>query len=137
PQDRSDADAALPFEHGRRVTALDGVIELLRIGLDDDVVVGLLAVVNLWLRDLELSRNGDVLQEERGEPSRSDLVHRGHHNAVAVCELKSLVHPALCVRRQTARGKLTVAEHDLPALTVDDVPVDVDIEKVIQGANVL
>ena len=113
------------------------IVELLRARAHEHVVVPRLPVVDRRARDPGQScpRGGDVLQKELGEPLGADPVDRARHEPIAVRIGQVLVDEAPA--RQEAVGELTGRQHDLAVLTVDGVAIDVDVEELVVGADLL
>ncbi len=99
-----------------------------------------LTEINLRPRNGEIGRrtlHGHVAQQKQRQTFRSEAVHRIHGEAIAVRVNELFVDPIPAafgefIDVQFARGK-----HNLSQMPINDVPVDVDIRKVVVGANLL
>ncbi len=107
-------------------------------GLDEDVVLGHLPVVDLRAAHLELRRRGarrQVLHVEDRQSLLVDTIHRTDRESVAVREGEALVHPGAA--RQRFVVQLARREHGLAQLAIQPVAVVVHRDEVVVGADLL
>ena len=110
------------------------VVDLVPGRADDRVAVEVLADVDAGLVDGEgvvVGRDRDVTDHEVRTPLGGHGVGRGHGRPVAVGEGHPLALPGLL---GDARGaQLTGRDHHLGGLTVDLVPVHVEVVQAVEG----
>ena len=135
--ERADADAARSVVGREDVVLALRVVELLRLRLDEDVVVRQLAEVEARLghRQVDGGHRRQVADEQRRQAFTRDLVDRAERQAVAVREREVLVDPVAV--RQRVGVQLARRQHDLAVLAVDHVAVVVDRDEVVVGPDLL
>ncbi len=108
--------------------------------LDVHVRVGEFAKINLrtgHVQALYRALHGHVAQQQRGQPLRCEAVDRVHGDAVAVGVDQLLVDPVAAALGQLLDVQLARRQHHLAQGAVEVVAVDVDVGKVVVGADLL
>ncbi len=116
------------------------VIEFLLPGFHVDVGVRQLAVIDFRLGDGEAGNGAlhrHVAEIERGQAFRREAVHRVHGDAVAVRVDELLVDPVTAALGELVETEFAGGEHHLAQIAVQRVAIDVDIGKIVVGANLL
>ena len=139
-QQPAEPDAAVAFVRVQIVAVALRVIEFLLPRLDVDVAVGELAEVDLRPRDRNLRQRAldrHVAEHQRRQPFRCEAIDRIHRDAVAVGVDQLLVDPVAAAGGQLFDIELARGQHHLPHRTADRVAIDVDVGKIVVGANLL
>ena len=116
------------------------VVEFLLPRLHVHVGVGQLAEIDLRAGHVETAHralDGHVAQHQRRQPLRREPIDRVHRDAVAVGVDELLVDPVAAALRQFVDVQLARGEHHLAGRAVDFIAIDVDVGKVVVGADFL
>ena len=116
------------------------VIEFLLARLDVHVGVGQLAEINLGTGYVQAGHGAlhrHVAEKHGGQTFGGEPVYRVHGDAVAVGIDQLFVDPVAAALGQFFHVQLARAQHHLAQLAVDYVTVNVNIGKVIVGADFL
>jgi hypothetical protein len=139
-EEASEADASCALVGGEIVALALGVVELLLMGVDIDVRVGQLAEVDFRASDVDGGRgglDGHVAEEEEREAFGGEAVDGIHGDAVAVGVGEALVDPVAGADGELVNVEFASGEHDFAGGAVDVVAVDVDVGKIVVGADFL
>ena len=140
PEQAAERDAARALVRGDAVGVALRVVELLLPRLHVDVGVGELAEVDLRPRDRDVRHRAlhrHVAEQQLRQALGREPVDRVHRDAVAVRVDEPLVDPVAAALGQALDVQLADRQHHLPRLAVDRVAVDVDVGKVVVGADLL
>ncbi len=116
------------------------VVELLLPCFDVYVGVGQLAKIDLRARYGETAHRAldrHVAQHQRRQPFRREPIYGVHCNSVAVSVDELLVDPVSTALRELFDVQFTGCEHHFAHRTIDFIAIDVDVGKVVVGANFL
>ena len=139
-QEAADDNAAGALVGGEAVGLALRVVELLLAGFDVDVGVGEFAEVDFGAGDGEAGNgalDGHVAEQQGGQAFGGEAVDGVHGDAVAVGVDELLVDPVAAALGEFVDVEFAGGEHDLAQGAVEGVAVDVDVGKVVVGADLL
>ena len=139
-EESAEHDAAAAFVRRQAVGLALWIVEFLLARLHVHVGVRQLAEIDLGARHLDArnrAAHGHVAQDERRQALRREAGHRIHRHAVAVRVDQLFVDPVAAALRQLVDAELARRQHHLTYRAVDRVAVDVDVGKIVVGANLL
>ncbi len=139
-QETAEDDAAVAFVRRQAVGLALRVVEFLLPCLHVHVGIGQLAEIDLWARHGQTTHralDGHVAQNQRGQPFRREPIDWVHRDAVAVGVDQLLVDPVATALRKLVDVQLACGEHHLASRAVDFIAINVDVGKVVIGADFL
>ncbi len=116
------------------------VVEFLLPRLHVDIGVGQLAEIDFRTRHAQATHGAldrHVAQDQRGQSFRREPIYWIHGDAVTVRVDQLLVDPVATALRELIDIQLARGEHHLASHTVDLIAIDVDVGKVVVGADFL
>ena len=117
-----------------------GEVKLLLPGVHVYVGVGQLAKINFRTRYRNTGHgalNGHVAEDQRGQPFRREAVDRIHGDAVTVGVDELLVDPVAAALGELGDVELARGQHHLADRAIDFIAIDVDVGKIVVGADFL
>ncbi len=116
------------------------IVEFLLPRLDVHVGVGQLAEIDFWACHGETAHralDGHVAQHQRRQPFRRKPIYGVHRNTVAMGVNQLFVDPVPAALRELVDVQFAGGEHHLAHVAVDFITVNVDVGKVVVGADFL
>ena len=139
-QPPTQPNAAVSLVGGEIIGIALRVIELLLASLHVHIGVGELAEIDLRAGHGEAgcrALHRHIAEDERRQPFGREAVHRIHRDPVAVGINQLLIDPIAAALRQLIHVELACGQHHLAHGAADLVSIDVDIRKVVVGADLL
>ena len=133
-------NSASALVRGKVVRLALGIVELLLAGLHVHVGVGHLAEIDLRPRHVEPRHRAlhrHVREQQRRQALRREPVHRIHRDAVAVRVNQLVVDPVAAALGELVHIQFAHRQHHLAQRAVNLVAVNVDVGKIVVGANLL
>ena len=139
-QETAQLDAAVALVRGANIGVALWVIELLLVGLDVDIGRGLLAEVDFGPGNVEALHGAlhrHVAQQQRGQAFGREPVDGVHGDAIAVGIDELVVDPVAAALGELVHVEFAGRQHHLALGAVDGIAIDIDVGKVVVGADLL
>ena len=139
-QESAQHDAAVAFVRSEIVRLAFRIIELLLMSLYVDVCIRYLAKIDLGPRHRKIGNGAlhrHIAQKQRGQPLCRKAVHRIHGDSVAVGVNELVVDPVAAAFGKFVNVQFAGGEHYFAQASANLVAIDVDIGKIVVGANLL